>query len=271
MYILDGLRAKDIATIGFKGDEGIAEALAQRWQNPLDDLGQRVLAADSALSGISKLQIAQRATAGGNTVLASDLVACLMRSNSVPMNFERMELRNGDFRYLPLGEREISNLRLVECYIGELGLPVKGCTKVTIENCITPKVSGVASRAALPVWITNLDAEEFDSVASVSRIRKLGLKPAHEILTAIIRKTFFQKGSGRKEEALLRGLGTVTGKSSLSSRILNIMMREGLLSTFKGNEGLVYSPERSHTRRMQAILDELGGSRDSLWIEVGTL
>ncbi len=271
MYILDGLRAKDIAAIGFRGDEGIAEALAQRWQNPLDDLGQRVLATDTALSGSSKLQIAQRAVAGGNTILASDLVASLVRSNSVPMNFERLELKNGDFRYLSLSEREISNLSLVECYIGELELPVKGCTKVTIEKCITPKVTGVASRAALPVWITNLDAEEFDSVASVSRIRKLGLKPAHEILTTIIRKTFFQKGSGRKEEALLRGLGAVAGKSSLSSKILNVMIREGLLSTFRGNEGMVYSPERSHTRRMQAILDELSGSKDPLWIEIDAL
>jgi hypothetical protein len=171
---------------------------------------------------------------------------------------------------LALDERSLTNLRVVDSYIGELALPVKSCKNVVLEGCATPKVTGVASQTALPAWITKLEVEEFDSVASVSRIRKIGLKPAHEILTTIVRKTFFQKGAGRKEEALLRGLGTVSGKN-YSSRILNIMIREGLLTSFKGNEGTVYSPVRSHTRRMQSLLDQLSACTDPLWLEVDAL
>lgn len=270
IYILDGLRAKDIATVGFYGDQEIDNAAGQKWQNPLDDLGQRILAADNSLSEKTKLQLAEKAIKNGNIVLASDLVAALTRTNSAPMDFEQLEIRNGDFLLLPLNERSLFNLRLVDTYIGELVLPVKNCKNVKLENCITPKVTGIASQMALPSWITKLVAEEFDSVASVSRIRKIGLKPSHEILTTIIRKTFFQKGAGRKEEALLRGLGMVAGKN-YPSRILNIMIREDLLTTFKGNEGIVYAPVRSHTRRMQTLLDQLSASTDPLWLEVGAL
>lgn len=270
IYILDGLRAKDIASINLFGENGADGATGQKWQNPLDDLGQRILASDSTLTDKTKLQLAQIAVKNGNAVLASDIVASLMRTSDTPMDFEDLELSNGDFLLLPLDERSISNLRVVDSYVGELAFPVKSCKNIELENCVTPKVTGVASQAALPVWIKNLEVEEFDSVASVSRIRKIGLKPAHEVLTTIIRKTFFQKGSGRKEEALLRGLGMISGKN-YSSRILNIMIREGLLTTFKGDEGLVYSPVRSHTHRMQTILNELSASRDALWREIGDL
>ncbi len=270
IYILDGLRAKDIASISLFNDQGTDSATSQKWQNPLDDLGQRVLASDTSLADKTKLQLAQMAVKNGNIVLASDVVAALTRSSDTPMDFEHLEVRNGDFLLLALNERALSNLRLVDSYIGELAFPVKSCKQVEIENCISPKVTGVASQAALPTWIKSLEVEDFDSVASVSRIRKIGLKPAHEILTTIIRKTFFQKGAGRKEEALLRGLGMISGKN-YSGRILNIMIREGLLTTFKGNEGTVYSPVRSHTRRMQTILDELSASADPLWLEVDGL
>ncbi|WLS08110.1 hypothetical protein Q9314_18345 [Shinella sumterensis] len=270
IYILDGLRAKDIASINLYNEQGLDIATSQKWQNPLDDLGQRVLASDIAMTDKTKLQLAQSAVRNGNIVLASDVVAALSRLNETPMDFEGLEIRGGDFLLLPLDERSLNNLKVTDSYIGELGLPVKGCKNVQINGCATPKVTGVASAAALPAWITKLDAEEYDSVASVSRIKKIGLKAPQEVLITIIRKTFFQKGSGRKEEALLRGLGMISGKN-YSTRILNIMIREGLLTTFRGNDGTVYSPVRSHTRRMQDILDKLTASTDPLWLEVDNL
>ncbi|WP_137156379.1 NACHT domain-containing protein [Rhizobium sp. FKL33] len=267
IYILDGLRAKDVALIGVNGDQEIIEATSNHWTNPLDDLGQRILASDQNLSEKTKLQIASRAAKNGNKVLASDIVGALSRRAETPMDFEGLTLSGGEFLFLPLDERPLRNLTITDGYIGELAFPAKGCVNVRIDGCISPKVTGISSQTALPSWVSKLEAEEFDSVASVSRIRKIGLKPAHEILITIIRKTFFQKGAGRKEEALLRGLGTIAGRG-LSTRILNLMLKEGLLTTFKGDEGSVYSPVRSHTRRMQSILDQLSASTDSIWQQV---
>ena len=68
----------------------------------------------------------------------------------------------------------------------------------------------------------------------------------------------------------MRALGKLAAKN-LSNRILNIMIREGLLTSFKGHEGNVYAPVRSNTKRMQDLLDELSGSDDPLWLEVSAL
>jgi len=57
----------------------------------------------------------------------------------------------------------------------------------------------------------------------------------------------------------------------MSTKILNIMIQENLLTTFKGSGGTVYAPVRSNTKRMQRVLDELGGSQDPLWQEVSKL
>lgn len=267
IYILDGLRAKDVVNVCTATDIEASLIAATRWTNPLDDLGQRVLAKDPAVTEKLKLAFAKRAAEGGNAVLASDLAASLARTAKAPFDFEGLEVNRGEFLYFPLAERTVSNLFINNCVIWELAFPVKDFTNVRINNCHAAKVSGISSAAALPDWIRNLGADEFDSVESVSRIRKIGLKASQEILITKIRKTFFQKGSGRKEEALLRGLGTPTAKS-LSSKIINLMMRGGLLTSFKGSEGIVYSPVRANTRRMQQILDELGGSSDPLWLEV---
>lgn len=267
IYILDGLRAKDVINVCTGSDVEASFITSTRWTNPLDDLGQRVLASDSTVTEKSKLAFADRASKAGNGVLASDLVASLLRTAKSPFDFERLEVKDGEFLYLPLGERAVSNLTIKECVFGELAFPAKNLTNVQISDCLVNKVSGISSSTALPSWITGLQADQFDSVESVSRIRKIGLKPPQEILITIIRKTFFQKGSGRKEEALLRGLGTLAAKS-MSSKIINVMIREGLLTSFKGSEGTVYSPVRASTRRMQQILDELGGSADPLWLEV---
>jgi len=269
VYILDGLRAKDISRACLSPEQDFLSIAGARWNNSLDDLVQRILANDLRVGEAAKLQFARKAIAAGNPVLASDLVGSLLRTNAKVVDFQGLKIDQGDFLYLTLSERAFKNLTIINSYFGELVLPAKETVGVSFIGCTTPRVSGLSSAAALPGWISKLDAEQFDSVESVSRIRRIGLDPAHEILITIIRKTFFQTGSGRKEEALLRGLGTLASKST-STKILNMMKTEGLLTSFKGDEGDVYAPVRSHTKRMQAILDELKSSDDPVWKKVGT-
>ena len=270
IYILDGLRGKDVAACCNLEDADLAPVLATSWANALDDLGQRVLAAEKLVTQKAKMNVAAKAAQSKNKTFACDLISSLMRKGDGTADFGGLTVSNGNFLYVPLHERKISNLKIENSYLGELELPVLGCASVEVLDCIAHRVSGISSLSALPSWIQKLQADEVDSVASVSRIRRIGLTPAQEILITIIRKTFFQKGAGRKEEALLRGLGKV-GAKSLSNKILNILIREKLLTSFKGDEGNVYAPVRQHAPRMQAILDELGNSKDALWTEVSAL
>lgn len=270
VYILDGLRAKDIVSACLGSEAEFLTIAGAKWINALDDLGQRILSQDTSMNDRSRLAFAKRSLENGNKVLASDFVAALTRSHSDAMDFKGLVLNGGDFRYLTFSERQVENLQILNSYIGELALPAKRASNVSINDCVALRVTGVTSPAGLPTWIKKLEADKFDSVESISRIRRIGLQPSHEILIAIIRKTFFQKGSGRKEEALLRGLGKPATKS-LANRILNLLVREGLLTTFRGNEGDVYAPVRSQTNRMQELLNQLKASTDPIWTKVGEM
>ncbi|MFL9828977.1 hypothetical protein, partial [Rhodoplanes sp. SY1] len=160
IYILDGLRAKDIVTIKHLSDTDEEEVLSAKWKNPLDDLGQRVLAADSTLSEKAKLELAKMACSKGNTVLTSDLISSLLRQSEAAFDFEAIHLQNGEILYLPLDERQILNLTISDSYIGEISLPVKSCTNTKITNCIVIKVTGVSSEAALPQWFSRLTIDQ---------------------------------------------------------------------------------------------------------------
>jgi len=112
--------------------------------------------------------------------------------------------------------------------------------------------------------------DKFESAENISRIRQIGLEPAHEVLVAIIRKTFSQRGSGRKEEALVRGLGRI-GRSGLSQRVINMLLTNDVLERFKGAEGWVYTPNRRYAARMRKLVAELNLSKDPIWAEAGQL
>jgi len=122
---------------------------------------------------------------------------------------------------------------------------------------------------ALPAW-AGLRCDNFESVENTASIRRIGLKPAQQILATTIRKTFLQPRSGRKEEALTRGFARI-GTPGLINWVLNLLISEGLLETAKGSEGTLYIPVRKHTGRVKTILDELLTSKDPLWTAASSM
>ncbi len=88
----------------------------------------------------------------------------------------------------------------------------------------------------------------------------------------MIKKTFFQKGSGRKEEALLRGLGA-TPATANPTKILNLLVREEVFESHKGSggSGTIYSPNRALAARMKQMVSELTLSKDPIWQAVTNL
>jgi hypothetical protein len=264
IYILDGLRAKDTGALFTMIDRSLSSVLGAGFANPLDDFGQRILARDIAARDKNALEIAGRAVAATNIVLACDIVAAFLRSGFSSVNFNGLAIKDGNFIKLDFSESISKNLSISDSVFGTLVLPSSAPINTTISNSLAERVVGVSSPTALPAWIGGLHADRFDSTESISRIRQIGLDPRHEILAAIIRKTFFQKGSGRKEEALLRGLGELSDKRTVG-KVLNLLLSEDILTTFKGSEGAVYSPNRKYAGRMKKMLYELKTSQDPLW------
>jgi hypothetical protein len=269
-YILDGLRAKDTGKLFTMVDRSLQSVLSTKFANPLDDLGQRILARDVLAYPKNALEIARRAAGQKNRVLSCDITAAFLQTGAHQIDFERLTITDGNFLKLDFSRSIAENLQIADTVFGTIVLPSSAPPKTSIKNSLAERVIGVSSPTALPNWIENLAADKFDSTESISRIRQIGLTPSQEILATIIRKTFFQKGSGRKEEALLRGLGQIAQKG-VADKIVNLLLSNELLTRSKGSEGHVYSPVRKHAGRMRQMLYELKTSQDPIWLEVSKL
>lgn len=269
VYILDGLRANDVRDCVILADQGVHN---EPWSNPLDVLGQRILANELVDdTSIRKfLQLANRCASGKNRVMACDIAATMLRMGRQSFDFAGLAIDDGYFLVLDMSKTIPINLRISNSVFGTICLPPSDPPGTKISGSIAERVYGVSSVNGLPDWASGLSADQYDSVENIARIRKIGLSAPHEILTALVRKTFFQKGSGRKEAALLRGLGKIAS-ASVADRIVNILLREDILHRFKGDEGWVYTPNRSHAGRMNTMLSELTMSRDPIWTEVSGL
>jgi hypothetical protein len=214
----------------------------------------------------------QLARAGGvrNPTLAGDIVGGMSRVDASDVDLEGLLITGAGFSELALNVTPLSNLYVTDSTIDRLVLPNSPLTNVTIAKSVAGSVSGAASYSGLPSWVQLSSVDHFDSVQTVAQIRRAGLSPAHEILVAVLKKTFKQKGAGRKEEALLRGFGAGASKK-LASSIIGILLQENILSRHKGDEGWIYSPSRNETSRISAVLDQLRSSQDPLWAVVEAL
>jgi energy-coupling factor transporter ATP-binding protein EcfA2 len=268
--ILDSLRAKDVVKICSYTRDQLASVMHDVWSNPLGDLGQRVAAQEGAAAATEMLRILKSNSDVPNKVLISDVVGTLSRGDGNPRDYGSFELDNGIFGVLDMSERGIENIKISNSLMHYVRLPIDAPKGVSISDSMAGHVYGVASAVAVPKWITGLSADHFDSASNVANIRKIGLSPGHEVLVTVIKKIFFRKGSGKKEAALMRGLGRVA-PNNISAKILNILEREDLISKFKGDEGWVYTPNRTHADRMAKLTEELKFSGDPLWDRVGHL
>lgn len=86
----------------------------------------------------------------------------------------------------------------------------------------------------------------------------------------MIRKIFFQPGAGRKESALLRGMGMSVNKR-LGEKILSKLQDEGLITQHKGDEGPIYKAVRKETGRINKMLTDLTLSKDPVWQYISNL
>nr|WP_246388700.1 NACHT domain-containing protein [Novosphingobium fluoreni] len=264
-FILDGLRARDIIGAIEADNETRREIAADSWMNPLEPLGQSVLALEIDRRFESFRQLAEQASRSENKTLCGDIIAAAARSElESTFDFNGLAVSGASFSDLDLHRLNVQNFEIENAVVQVLVLPSSPPSNVRIKNSLVEKVSGASSFSGLPSWVSLSSVDRFDSVQTVAEIRRAGLSPAHEVLVSILKKTFMQKGAGRKEAALYRGFGAGSVKT-IAQEVLPFLMKEGVLSRHRGNEGWIYSPERSQAARVGKILDQLRSSDDPLW------
>lgn len=274
MYILDGLRGLDVDNSVTTYTDG---AENESWTNPLQVLGQGVAA--DALQQRSEgargattdphLRLARLALTHGNTILAGDIISSLLRVPALGPEFDfgGLELEDSHVDVLDCSIVVPKALIVRETIIQALVIPPAEPPGTRVEKCLIDVIHNVSSSKGVPKWISECDIKKYEAVGTVAQIKTARLSPKQRIFLAIVKKTFFQPGAGRKEAALLRGLGRL-GDRSLRDEVLSLLLGQTILQRFRGDEGDVYAPVRAHTHRMQKIVSELSQSKDPLWLEI---
>lgn len=269
-FILNGLRAECIIQAAKSWNEKMISAA---WTYPLEPTGLIILS--EYISKDEKriesfLTMARQASIKGNAILAADIVAALCLLEVDSFDFKDLAIYSGCFTRLSFEGKEIKRLSISDSIIERLDLTnSKLGAEVSLNKCDIATVYGVASRKSIPEQIKECKVDQFEMLATTTLIKKACLSESQKLFVEILRKIFFQPGAGRKESALLRGMG-VSANKQLGEKILNKLLDEKLITRIRGDEGFVYKPVRSKTGRIDKMLTDLTLSTDPLWEAVST-
>ncbi len=264
-FILNGLRAESIIQLSKSWD---AKILSTDWKNPLDQIGLCILSeyiGKDTRRIDTFLTMARNAALAENKILAADIVAALCLLDVECFDFKDLYISDSHFSHLSFEAKEIRRLSISDSIIERLDLTNSRLGHdIKLSGCIISTVYGISSRKSIPVQITDCSVEHFEMLATTTLIKKARLTESQKLFVEMLRKIFFQPGAGRKESALLRGMGMSANKQ-LGEKILKKLLDEKLITRLKGDEGFIYKPVRGETGRVDKILTDLTLSNDPLW------
>ena len=115
----------------------------------------------------------------------------------------------------------------------------------------------------------NCEIVEFDNTQTNTAIMRSDLSPSVKVLLTITRKLFLQRGSGRVEAALYRGLEErYTG---FVEPILQHLATSAIVFSHPSQRGVVWHGNRAERTRMLQILERPTTSDDVLLETVAKL
>ncbi|MFC5751687.1 NACHT domain-containing protein [Actinomadura rugatobispora] len=121
----------------------------------------------------------------------------------------------------------------------------------TFQSCIFGYVDGMSG---FPSWLKenfiDCEVEKFSTVSeTTSGIMDLKISPERRVALTVLKKVYNQPGSGRKEEALSRGLDMASRE--LVPNVLNRLVSDGWLHPVSSRGKIIYVPVKG--RRAAAL------------------
>ena len=263
-YILDGLRAESLTMIVHR--ESWDNYINDEWINPLKLFGIHCVARDIDLTNneTSYYRLLKLACKSRNHFLGSDILSSMLISDKGQVHFGGVKLSEGYFVTLDFSETRASDFEISDSIIEDLNISAFKPMNIVVSSCLIKTIHGISSIEGIPTWIEKPSIENYEVVTNVSRIKQADLTVQQKIFVTIIHKIFFQPGSGRKEAALLKGLGDAADKR-IAKKIMSVLVDEGIVDTHPGYEGTIYVPIRRYTKRMRDIITQLKLSEDPVW------
>ncbi|MCB4456772.1 hypothetical protein LHL23_14075 [Leisingera sp. McT4-56] len=235
----------------------------KKWLKGVGDFGSRLLSQNVTNWGDAH-KFAKFCQNHGNFQVAADVVAAQLESDEDHIDFNSLNVTSASFDSLNFSQKAISNLFISETTVGDISLEGAEFEKCRFERILAERVSGIGSIERLPEAFIECSVDHVDNLENVARISELPLTKGQKTIISVIKKLFFQKGRGRKEEALLRGLEEYWDKDSAEA-FLRYALAEGIIIEARGRHGKLYVPQRRHTKRMANIIEKMDQCADEIW------
>lgn len=263
-YAKSGLKGLALADSFLMNDREVSR---KRWKKPVGELGNRILAAKIS-SWRDAEKFANYCNSHGNCQVNADYLCGRLAGDEYHLDMSGLQLDNVIVDVLDFSDRKINGLIIRNSYIEKIILDGSEFESCWFEDILCESVEGIGSKEWLPTaFQESCSIDRFSEIENVARISELPLSNRQKTLIAIIKKLFFQPGRGRKEEALLRGTSAYWD-SEAADEVLRYMLRTGIVTTAPGNRGKLYIPQRRHSNRMAALVEEMSTSKDELWVSI---
>nr|WP_164933303.1 NACHT domain-containing protein [Corallococcus coralloides] len=250
----------------------------QSWQCPFDELSTQVTALRISGAQIDpkKISIAtQRAAeSAGWDIAALDLIRTGYEVGA-PRLSGKMYITEAFVSSFELHEEETvwTGIEFQDCIFGRLTVPpetdLEACPRFV--RCHFGIVDGLNEKDGLPEGIfENCTCDAFEQkVHTTVGLLNLSIPLGSRVLLTILKKLYMQRGTGRKESALYRGLDHRARR--LVPDILSLLVSEGLVVKARGGEQVVWLPERSHSGHIRRILASPETTTDPLVLKAGQI
>ncbi|QQN78561.1 NACHT domain-containing protein [Streptomyces sp. XC 2026] len=178
------------------------------------------------------------------------------------ISLHEVELRNFS---LNADAKSYGWLSFHDCVIHELDLTDhSGCMLPHFQECLIGQMTGAAGWSALQAdRFVNCDVVQFDDQMSTAKgILALKTTPMNKVLLTILKKIYAQRGTGRKESALFRGLDPK--HRELVPDAVQKLTGAGLITLARSGGTRIYLPVRGTAGRVRRILQAPQSSTDSI-------
>lgn len=271
LEMLQALRAGDVARFMENPYRKINQG---SWYHALDEFGCSVAGLLVQRKGVQQQNHRVAAMEAINrwqepTLALDCLLSYKKEEESLILDAGGMAIVGGNCDTIDLVEGNIQAVILDSCLIEHIRFDVNLPTDVVFRKCMIDRVEGVAASRELPAMFDNCEIVEFDNTQTNTAIMRSSLPSSVRVLLTIIRKLFLQKGSGRVEAALYRGLEERYTKHV--EPILQHLDSSGIIFSHPSPRGIIWHGNRAERTRMLRILEKPTTSDDVLLASVARL
>lgn len=267
--LADAARAGDVVTCVLEPNTEIPLLEMTGSVACLDEVGIEVaavrLSAASSGRAYSSANALQRR--GVSDAVIADITRVATRlwpgdASHTPISLHEIELRSLS---LTADAMSYDWLSFHDCVIQELDFTDHdGYTPPHFQNCLIGQMTGVAGWSALQTdRFVDCEVAQFDAQMSTAKgILALKTTPMNKVLLTILKKVYAQRGTGRKESALFRGLDPK--HRELVPEAVQRLTGAGLVTSARSSGTSIYLPVRGMASRVRRVLQAPQSSADSI-------